>query len=181
MKKVLEPLTLIPGVRLAAVISPDGVPIAVLAGAGPQKSREEQDEVDVIAAAEDHNAFAGFAAGWLSELAHAIGQMSWTAPRRVVLRATRGALVVHLGPVAILLVVLEHGVSAEELRVPLEGANARMQRLLRGPGDTASPPAAPPTQPLPGIFPAPPGDFAHGSQSAQQLARNQVSEIPGDN
>lgn len=180
MKKVLEPLTLIPGVRLAAVISPDGVPIAVLPGAGPQKNREEQDEVDVIAAAEDHNAFAGFAAGWLSELAHAIGQMSWTAPRRVVLRATRGALVVHQGPVAILLVVLEHGVSAEELRVPLEGANARMQRLLR-PRESAPPPAAPPNEPLPGIFPAPTSDHALGSQSAQQLARNQVSEIPGDN
>ena len=34
MKDVLEPLALIPGVRLAGLISGDGVPIAIVDGVG---------------------------------------------------------------------------------------------------------------------------------------------------
>lgn len=128
MKPVLEPLVRIPGVRLAALISDDGVPVAVLHNPGHGGEGKEED---VIQAAEEFHSYAGLAAGWLSEAARAVGPLSWDTPRRVVLRATRGTLVTHIGPGVVLLVVLDQGARAEDLRIPMDSATARMHRLLR--------------------------------------------------
>ena len=64
MKQVLEPLVRIPGVRLAALISDDGVPVAVLHNQGQEREAKEKDAIE---AAEDFHSYAGLAAGWLSE------------------------------------------------------------------------------------------------------------------
>ena len=50
------------------------------------------------------------------------------------MRGSQGALVMLQGPGAVLLTVLEHGTTPEEVRVPMEGAVARMQRKLRSLG-----------------------------------------------
>ena len=71
------------------------------------------------------------AAGWMAEVTRSVLQLSWNAPQRAVLRATQGTMVLHHAPGAIVLAVLERGVPYEELRVPIEGAIVRMQRLLR--------------------------------------------------
>jgi hypothetical protein len=61
-----------------------------------------------------------------------------------VLSAARGTLIAMQAPGALLLVVLESGMRAEELRLPMEGAVARMQRHLRTIGHrTPEKPAAP--------------------------------------
>ena len=125
MKEVLDQLLLIPGVRLAATISLDGVPICVLEGRR-QRPGAEKSTVD------EQQAFAAISAAWLDEVSQTLAQLSWNRPSRVVMRGTRGTLVMQRGPGAVLLTVLEHGVAAEELRVPMEGAVKRMERVLRG-------------------------------------------------
>jgi predicted regulator of Ras-like GTPase activity (Roadblock/LC7/MglB family) len=177
VKSVLEPLVRIAGVRLAALISDDGVPIALVEGQRPKD--EDSEERDAIAAADDLHAFAGLAAGWLTEMDRAVAPLSWEEPVRVVLKATRGALILHRGPGAVLLTVLEHGAAPEELRVPMEGAVGRMSRLLREMG--AGPNAAAPQQNTPpSLFPATGGTTPTTGIDPQQLAGNPLSETSGD-
>ena len=139
MREVLDPLAHIPGVRLAALISPDGVPIATA-----RAVRDGQDPagLDQDAALNGHTALA---AGWLAEVTRAVQQQSWSAPMRAVLRASHGTLVLHHAPGAIVLAVLERGVPYEELLVPIEGVIARMQRVLRR-AQQPEPPAPLPSQ-----------------------------------
>ena len=150
MKAILDPLALIPGVRMTALISEDGVPIVTARGASRSAEDEDPqniDQDDVL------NSFTALAAGWLMEISRAVGQLSWSAPTRVVLRATQGEMVLQKAPGAVVLVVLERGVTAEELRVPMEGAIARMHRVLRNLSQ-APPPQTHTGQPPPGIVQA---------------------------
>jgi predicted regulator of Ras-like GTPase activity (Roadblock/LC7/MglB family) len=128
---VLDPLVRIPGVRCALISTADGVPIASR-GALDATSNKESDD-----------ALAGLVAGWLSSLGPSLGLVSWDLPQRIVLHAARGTLIVRRTSNAILLVVLELGSSAEELRLPLEAALNRLQRAARGPRPSA------PSAPLP--------------------------------
>lgn len=142
-------------------------------------------DTNFVAAAGDQEAFAGLCAGWLAELKHIVAPLSWESPRRVVMRATRGAIVIHEAPGAILLVVLEHGAVPEELRVPMEGAASRMQRLLRQLGQVpaARADAAPeydlasPEGPQ-GIFPS--TGSAGAGFTHRELAPNPNSEGSGE-
>lgn len=127
MREVLDPLAHIPGVRLAALMSPDGVPIAAACA-----DREAQDSTQInLDTDEELNSYTAMAAGWLSEVSRATSQLSWDAPTRAILHASRGTLILHQTPSAVVVAVLERGVPYEELRVPIEGALARMQRMLR--------------------------------------------------
>ncbi|MFT5051063.1 MAG: putative regulator of Ras-like GTPase activity (Roadblock/LC7/MglB family) [Chlamydiales bacterium] len=180
MKEVLEPLVRIPGVRIAAIISADGVPVALMDGQEPSTPG-----TDCVAAAGGEEAFAGLCAGWLAQLRQSVDPLSWDAPRRVVMRATRGAIVIHEGPGAILLVILEHGAVPEELRVPMEGAASRMLRLLRQLSEAPAARRAASTQPSLGSADAPSGIFpSTGAPTTgsihRQLAPNQNSEGSGE-
>jgi predicted regulator of Ras-like GTPase activity (Roadblock/LC7/MglB family) len=133
MIELLEPLSRVPGVRLAALVTEDGVPVAVPGCAGnldlpggPSGTNGEQ--IDGLAAG---------AIGWLSELTSACGGLSWRAPERVVLRAARGTLLMQRTAGAILLTILDPGLDPEELRLPMDGVAARIQRVLRGMGGAA--------------------------------------------
>lgn len=153
MKEILEPLALIPGVRMAALISEDGVPITTTAGA--HRKRDADEPQQPIDRDEQLNGFTALAASWVDDMRRAVGQLAWAAPRRMVLRATMGELVLQQAPNAVVLVVLERGVTAEELRVPIDGAIARMQRVLRSLGQRReSPPPLPVQAQPPGPFPA---------------------------
>lgn len=144
MKEILDPLILTPGARLVALISPDGVPIAILEGRSfAQSGARDEDAYDP---AEDFQAYAGLAASWLGEATRAVAPLSWSPPTRLVLGAARGTLVMLAGPGAILLMLLDKGVSAEGVRLPMDSAIARMQRHLRSlspPRQVTSSPAAP--------------------------------------
>lgn len=129
MREVLEPLSRVPGVRHAVMVSADGVPIAV---EGRATTREgESDPMQLGTSPEELAAFAGLAAGWLNEIRRAVDRLTWDPPQRVVLRAQRGTLVLLTTRGAILVVVLERGMEPEELRLPMEAASARLQRMLR--------------------------------------------------
>lgn len=143
MKHVLEPLAHLPGVRIAALVTPDGVPMCAQ---NPQRTRDQGDDE---LGEQDVNALAALATGWLGEISRAVAPLSWDVPHRLVLRAARGTLVVVQAPGALLLAVLEGGMQPEELRLPMESAIARLQRHVRGierrgapPRDGAEPPGA---------------------------------------
>ena len=129
MIEVLEPLTQQPGVLLAALVSSDGVPVAAPGSRGMRKGSAEH------ASFGDPEALAALSAGWLDQLTTSVGLLSCNSPRRVVLRAARGTLLLLRTSGAVLLVVLEAGLGPDELWLPMEGVVARIQRLLRGMGD----------------------------------------------
>lgn len=126
MKEVLEPLSQVPGVRLAVLILSDGVPV-VAPGRG-QRNAEPRGAGNGFAELE---AAAGLCVGWLAEITRSVGPLSWEPPERAVLRAARGSLILRRVGDVILLVVLEAGLAPEELRLPVEAAAARLGRVLR--------------------------------------------------
>jgi predicted regulator of Ras-like GTPase activity (Roadblock/LC7/MglB family) len=127
VKRVLDPLAQVPGLRRAALISKDGVPITHIQtarGASPSEARPWSDS------AEDLSAFAGMAAGILAEIHRSVDPLSWDAPHRVVLRAARGTLILLVTERATIAVELERGMAPEDVRLPMESAAARLLRAL---------------------------------------------------
>ena len=131
MIEVLDPLASQPGVILAALISDDGVPVAV---PGTKVDAAGADG----GALGDADALAAMCAGWLDELTESMSLLSCDAPRRVVMRAARGSLLLLRTSGAVLLVVLEPGLGPDELWLPMEGVAARIQRILRGMGEATA-------------------------------------------
>jgi predicted regulator of Ras-like GTPase activity (Roadblock/LC7/MglB family) len=122
--EVLEPLTRIAGVRCAVLVSPDGVPVVA-------RGKLVREQTLESAVDDNPDALAALATSWLQGLTNSVAPMSWEAPQRVVLRAARGTLSMCTVTGAILLLLLDTGVSAEDLRLPMEAAVARMKRVLR--------------------------------------------------
>ena len=179
MKEVLDPLARIPGVRVAMLTSDDGVPIAVR---GKVPSSDEAADTPAFGdSAEDLNALAGLAAGWMNELSRAVAPLSWNAPRRIILNATRGTMILLHGPGAVLLVLLQCGMRPEELRLPMEAATNRMQRMLRSMGGGGH---EAPTQETTERQSEPSGLFPGGLKLAMappgQQTGNQVPETSGE-
>jgi predicted regulator of Ras-like GTPase activity (Roadblock/LC7/MglB family) len=130
--EALEPLASLPGVRLVILVAPDGVPVVVRGKAATSDS-EERTFLE-----ENTDSLSGLAANWVHGLTASIAPLGWNAPWRVVMRAARGTLVMINAPSSMLALVLDPGGSAEVLRLPMEGAVARMQRILRTGGSRAS-------------------------------------------
>ncbi|MBI5433234.1 MAG: roadblock/LC7 domain-containing protein [Planctomycetes bacterium] len=164
MIEVLDPLSKIPGVRLAVLVAPDGVPVCV---------RGKHAEVPEDGTRESADSLAALATSWLFELARSVAPLSWNAPKRVVLRAARGTLVMLAVPGAVLVAICDRGVSPDELRLPMEGAVARMQRILRGMGARNESPEPPPNAPD-GALPSRASDQEPGFVHAD----NRSSESP---
>jgi predicted regulator of Ras-like GTPase activity (Roadblock/LC7/MglB family) len=139
VKQLIEPLTRIPGVRTAALLSKDGVLIAMhrSSDASPGGAKLPSRSGDAAPAGDaslDPNALAGLATGWISEISRAVAPLSWQPPTHIVLRAARGTMIIADAPGAVLCIVLESGMQPEELRLPMEVTVARMQRHLRDMG-----------------------------------------------
>lgn len=168
MIEVLEPLTQQPGVLLAALISADGVPVAM---PGARAVAVEHARFG------DSEALAALSAGWLDELTTSLGLLSCDAPRRVVLRAARGTLLLLRTSGAVLLVVLEAGLGPDELWLPMEGAVARIQRILRGMGQTVRS-----EESVPADDPEPPGPLPREveSEDCELPTNGQEAGHPGD-
>jgi len=140
MKEVLEPLSSLPGVRVAVLVTSDGVPVVVRGRATERRAGDDLEE--------RAESLAALAAGWLNALTRAVAPLSWNPPERVVLQATRGTIVMLQAPGSVLLALLDGGARAEDLRLPMRGVVARIQRLLRrsdriAPGGCEPPRAAP--------------------------------------
>ncbi len=126
MKRVLDPLAHVPGIRRAVLISKDGVPITHIQSAQVAERSEEvhRDTAD------DLSAFAGMATGLLTEVHRSVDPMSWEDPERLVLSGARGTLVLHVTERVTLAVELERGMAPEELRLPMESVLDRLRRSL---------------------------------------------------
>jgi predicted regulator of Ras-like GTPase activity (Roadblock/LC7/MglB family) len=123
VKEVLAPLSDLPGVRIAVLVTADGVPVVVR---GRASEKGAADELDGRA-----ESLAALAAGWLNGLSRAVAPLSWDPPERVVLKATRGTIVMVQAPGSVLLALIDEGTRPEDLRLPMRGAVARIQRILR--------------------------------------------------
>ena len=133
MKQFLETLARIPGVRMTAVATPDGVPIwhlAVSAQSGKKKTDANEGDAEGSAGL-DVNALSALSTNWVIEIGRCCAPLSWDTPRRFVLRAARGTLLVQEAPGALLIVLLEGGVRPEDLRLPMDSVVARLQRHVR--------------------------------------------------
>ncbi len=139
MNEVLDPLLRIPGVRCVVLGTPDGVPIASGGDVNLAAAAAELD-ADTGRGAE---AVCGLCAGWLASLAPSLGLVAWDLPQRIVLRAARGTIVVRRNSNALLIAMLDPGAQAEDLRLPMEGAIARLNRVARRPRLNAPAPALP--------------------------------------
>lgn len=153
------------------LLSRDGVPIThIIRGAGPTTEAADRP----IDSAEDLSAFAGMAAGVLAEIRRTVDPMSWDEPQRVVMRATRGTLILLVTARATISVELDRGMAAEELRLPMEAVVARLSRAM---GRTQESGAARAqgfgNESPPGLFPA--REETHGnSPEIQSQAGNEV-------
>ncbi len=165
MRRVLDPLARVPGVRRALLISRDGVPITSLEGAGPSG-----------APGDDEVALAGLVAGLGAELFRAVDPLSWGRPRRVVLRAARGTLVLCMTERLSVCVELERGMTAEQVRLPLQAVEARLERALDRDRDAATPGAgAAPRPEPPGLFP---GAAHHDPDAPSDIETTSGSRVP---
>lgn len=209
MKHVLDPLVQVPGVRVAMLVTPDGVPIAVQgdrraprdpnAGAESRGSNDAKSSNTVhtldyegpdrrkgdrgMGAGEDVLAWAALGAGWIGEVGRAVAPLSWTAPDRLVLQAARGTMIVMQAPGALLLVVLRNGTRAEELRVPMEAAVGRIERHLRAIGAKSAPQSD--VDSMPSILPArseprEAGDVPAGGENWVSTSGNVNPEVSGE-
>lgn len=174
MKKILEPLSHVPGVRRAMLISNDGVPIVSVSNRADREQGEES--AGWVDSSEDANAFAGLAISWVAEVQRSVDPMSWNSPGRLVLRAARGSLVLLCSERAMLAVELERGMAPEELRLPMEAALARMQRTLRRTSKAAASGESPEIQ---GIFPGQATAEADGELSTTQVEEHVSVENTG--
>ncbi len=113
----LESLSRLPGVEFVLLISNDGVPIAH-AGGTDESAREES--------------LAALAASWLNDVGQAVAPLGWHAPERICLRAARGTLVLRHSPSASLVVCLGRETSPEDVRLPMDGTLARIERARTG-------------------------------------------------
>lgn len=159
MRDILEPLVRVAGVRQVAIVSGDGVPVMVLersSRGGEFVERAHGDAPKLSGQRIDPSSFGALAVGWAEELTRAIAPLSWDAPRRIALVASQGTLVIQQGPGAMVLVVLDAGTPPESLTVPLDGAVARMERLLKSLGRHSEVHEAPSLV----------GDTAHGDAPA---------------
>lgn len=156
MRHVLEPLAKIPGVRLAMLVTPDGVPIVIH---GERRAPRRDDKNGTgrrrsdfgIQSTDDMQAWAALGTTWMRDTVRTTAPLSWAAPTRIVLTAARGTLIVLQGPGAVLLVVLDAGMSSEDLRLPMDGAVVRMQRQTKHRGSKLE--AAPDLDQQPTVLP----------------------------
>ncbi|MCP4870679.1 MAG: hypothetical protein GY898_18415 [Proteobacteria bacterium] len=148
MRDVLDSVTTLPGVRLAAIFSNEGVPLCILeadaaAGTWADITSGSATAADSSGQQVDAASIVAFAASWVEDLARTCGGVGWDFEKRFSMIASEGALVVQRGPGANVLAVLDLGVDPEAVHFPLDVAVERLHRLLRemGRSEQVQPPA----------------------------------------
>jgi predicted regulator of Ras-like GTPase activity (Roadblock/LC7/MglB family) len=179
VKRVLDPLARIPGVRRALLISRDGVPITHLSPEQPAATKDERAWSD---SAEDESAFAGMVTSLLNEVHRSVDPLSWDRPKRLVMRAARGTLVLLVTERVTISVELVRGMAAEELRLPMEAVLARMERATtRDTGEKPTFTGALPSEEPPGLFPGAEHPALDTPSTLQLPTGNEVPETTTEN
>ena len=140
--EALRPLANQPGVELVMLLSQDGVPIAVVTRPdGNEAVPEDEEPIAGLGAMGKDDALAAITAGWLNDLRLAVGPLSWEEPERIIMRCARGALVMRRMRGAVLLVRVQRGLSPEDVRLPMEGVVARIERSRSAMGRASASPS----------------------------------------
>jgi predicted regulator of Ras-like GTPase activity (Roadblock/LC7/MglB family) len=125
MNEIFEQLAAQPGVRLAAFVMEDGVPVYVQRGCAAA-ARDGGDP------AGGTDALAALSAGWVLDVCAAIAPLAWDRPARMALRGAHGTLVLRRAHTAWLLVILAEGLRVEDVILAMDGTAARLERYVRG-------------------------------------------------
>ncbi len=160
MIEILEPISSIPGVRMAGLVTKDGVPIVA-----PGKASEELAPTNAMV---DIEAMSAIAVQYFDELSRLTGELTWDRPSSVVVRGARGTLMVRTVRGGVLLALLDSGVGADQLRLPMDGAAMRIARMLSSMGGNLAPlpqPSAAPAAPLSQPRAALPSDGAETAET----------------
>lgn len=144
MKEILEQLAEHAGVRMAALVMEDGVPV-VVRGRKPVAGQTEAPAPP----AQEADALAALSAGWVLEVCNAVAPLSWDKPQRMALRGTQGTLVLRRAHTAWLLVLLAGGLRSEDVLLAMDGTAARLERYVRGLTAEAEASRGTPPAPLP--------------------------------
>ena len=129
MMHALEPLADLPGVELVMLATKDGVPIA---SCGKRSQAEEGTaSLDDSGLGGGDEALAAMALSWLGELQSSTSPLGWGDAERVLLRCARGSLVMQRCRGAVMVLWLAPGVASEDIRLPMAGAVARIERSSR--------------------------------------------------
>lgn len=143
IQTLLKQLTQEPGVLLAALVMDDGVPV-IQEGGAPEGARDR-----ALPIGSGPDALAALSAGWVNEVCQSIAGLSWERPVRLSLHGAEGTLVLRRAHTAWLAVLLGAGLREEDVLLAMDGAAARLERLVRGPlaeqaiADLGSQPASP--------------------------------------
>jgi predicted regulator of Ras-like GTPase activity (Roadblock/LC7/MglB family) len=177
LKRTLDPLRNIPGVRRAMLFSLDGVPIVHI----DKTNHADAESHELADTAEDLSAFAGMASVLLSDIRRSVDPLSWGAPTRVVLAATRGTIILMTTERLNISVELDRGMAPEELRLPMESVIARLDRAAakRAGGSAREDTKEETEEGPPGIFPAVEEAF-DGVSEPKVEAGNQVPKTNTD-
>ncbi len=159
------------------LFSHDGVPIVHIYSEG----HVDQDDHQLADTAEDLSAFAGMASVLLSDIRRSVDPLSWGAPTRVVLAATRGTIILMTTERLNISVELDRGMAPEELRLPMESVLSRLDRaaVKRAGGLTREEPMEETGEGPPGIFPAAEEAF-DGVSEPEAKVGNQVPNTTTD-
>lgn len=173
MREVLDMLTQEPGVKQAAVISGDGVPVCVLERGsfthGEFVESTTSNEATLEGQRIDPASLVALAAAFVDDVVRAVGQLAWELPRRITLRSSQGTLIVQQGPHSHVMVVVDPGLAPELFTLPLESAVERLNRLLRDLGrfdpdqSAAALPSGASVKAAPTIDPPSIADYARGA------------------
>jgi predicted regulator of Ras-like GTPase activity (Roadblock/LC7/MglB family) len=146
MKEILEQLAEHAGVRMAALVMEDGVPVVVRG----RKPVAGQTDASAAPPAQDADALAALSAGWVLEVCNAVAPLAWDKPQRMALRGTQGTLVLRRAHTAWLLVLLAGGLRSEDVLLAMDGTAARLERYVRGlTAEAEASRGNPPPAPLP--------------------------------
>jgi len=114
----------------------DGVPIA---SCGPRSdSARSLSHSNEVSAGND-DSLAAMALNWLGELQSSTSPLGWGESERVLLRCARGSLLMQRCRGAVLVVMLARGVSSDDIRLPMAGAVARIERSNRSSAQAPTP------------------------------------------
>lgn len=146
MMQALKPLSAQPGVELVMLSTVDGVPIA---SCGKRSDEGCQDPLAGDRGVGNDDALAAMALSWLGELQSSTSPLGWGDAERVLLRCARGSLILQRCRGAVLVIQLAPGVSSEEIRLPMAGAVARIERSTLSNSQAPSPASIDPPGALP--------------------------------
>ena len=123
MNEILESLVREPGIRMAALVMEEGVPICA--------ATQQREGLTHLDRDDELNALVATGMSLFQDVSRSAAGLSWQAPERLFLRASLGGLLLcNCGDIRLLL-ILDRGVCLEQIDVCVDGANARIQRALR--------------------------------------------------